>query len=178
MPSRGSAIGPSTLVFRRVLGLVLLAVMTTGCAGSDRPAACGPISQEALDPNFLLHVLPGAAGVRYRTDPPTSGAHQPAPRLARVQRRPLPRPVQVGVLEGGDVLLQYRGLSQPDIDRLERLAGGHVVVAPDPDLPRRFPVVATGWIYKRTCTSLDTSALEDFVDQRAGKGPDSAQGGG
>ncbi len=159
-----------------ILGLALLAVMVTGCSSSDGPSACGPNTREALDPNFLLHVLPGATGVRYRTDPPTSGAHQPAPRLARVQRRPLPRPVQVGVLEAGDVLLQYRGLRRSDVDRLERLAGGHVVVAPDPDLPQRFPVVATGWIYKRTCTALDTSALEDFVHQRAGKGPNSGQG--
>ncbi|MDQ6698150.1 MAG: DUF3105 domain-containing protein [Actinomycetota bacterium] len=168
----------ATPVLRLLLGLALLAIMATGCSGSDGPAACGPITQEALDPNFLLHVLPGARGVRYRTDPPTSGAHQPAPRLARVQHRPLPRPVQVGVLEAGDVLLQYRGLRSSDIDRLERLAGGHVVVAPDPDLPLRFRVVATGWVYKRTCTALDTGALREFVGQRAGKGPNSGQGNG
>ncbi len=185
MSGRGCVVALS-LTGRWLLGLVLLGVMTTGCSGSsgsassgsEGPAACSAIEQEALDPNFLIHVLPGATSVRYRTDPPTSGAHQPAPRLARVQHRPLPRPVQVGVLEAGDVLLQYRDLRSSDIDRLERLAGGHVVIAPDPDLPRRFRVVATGWLHKRTCTALDTDALEEFVHQRGGKGPDSAQGDG
>ena len=139
--------------------------------GLERPAACGPIKTEPLDPNFLIHVLPGATGLHYRTDPPTSGPHQPAPRLARVQQRPLPRPVQVGLLEAGDVLVQYRGLDRADIDRLQKLAGDHVVVAPNPDLPSRYRVVATGWIHKRTCTAVDTGALGDFVRQRGGKGP-------
>jgi len=170
-------------VCRLLLSSVLLAVVTTSCSGSSGSGssgrvACGAIEREALDPNFVIHVLPGAAGVRYRTDPPTSGAHQPAPRLGRVQRRPLPRPVQVGVLEGGDLLLQYSGLRSSDVARLERLAGGHVVVAPNPDLPQPYRVVATGWVHKRTCRALDIAALGEFVDQRAGKGPDSARGDG
>ena len=132
----------------RLAGCALLLVgVTAGCGDSDRAAtaACGSIRREALDPNYLVHVLPGAQGVRYVTDPPTSGAHQPAPRLAPVQRRPLPKPVQVGVLEGGRVLLQYRGLAPADVAQLEKLAGAQVVVAPNPDLPSAGRVTATAW---------------------------------
>jgi hypothetical protein len=45
-----------------------------------------------------------------------------------------------------------------------------VVVAPNPDLPA--PVVATAWLFKRTCQITDTVALQDFVDQRVGNGPE------
>lgn len=166
---------PTTLAGPTALAVVvLLAVLLPACSASHPgPATCGPIVREALDPNFLIHVLPGAKGVHYRTDPPTSGAHQPAPHLARIQRRPIPRPVQVGLLEAGDVLLQYRSLDQRDTDRLRRLAGGRVVVAPNPSLSARVKVVATGWIHKRTCTALDVGALQDFTRQRAGHGADS-----
>ena len=84
---------------------------------------------------------------------------------------PITRPVQVGILERGDVLLQH----DPDLDagdraRLEDLAGDGVVVAPNPELPA--PIVATAWLYKRTCDAADADALQDFVDERRGKGPE------
>jgi hypothetical protein len=81
---------------------------------------------------------------------------------------PLPRPVQVGILERGDVLIQHR----PDVDAaaLADLAADRVVIAPNPDLPA--PVVATAWLYKRTCTEPDVDALQAFVDARVGHGPD------
>ncbi len=47
-----------------------------------------------------------------------------------------------------------------------------MVLAPDPGLSPPSRVVATAWIYKQTCTALDPTALATFVDQRAGKGPD------
>jgi hypothetical protein len=152
--------------------VLLAAAVASGCSdgGGADAAACGSIRREALDPNYLVHVLPGAATSRYLTDPPTSGPHQPAPRLDPVQRRPLPKPVQVGVLEGGNVLLQCRDLKPADVSRLEKLAGTQVVVAPDPDLASSG-VTATAWTYKRTCRAVDPTALKEFIAQRAGRGP-------
>jgi hypothetical protein len=175
VPARGSIWVPdkrgAPTLARLLLVLMVIVVVTTGCSGSDHSqATCSPITTEPLDPNFLIHVLPGAKRLHYRTDPPTSGPHQPSPHLARVQQRPLPEPVQVGLLEAGDVLVQYRQLRGADIARLRRLAGGHVVVAPNPDLSPRYRVVATGWIHKQTCTAVDTDALRRFVRLRGGKG--------
>ena len=158
----------------RLAGCALLLAAVAAACGDSGPAAttaCGSIRREALDPNYLVHVLPGATGVRYLTDPPTSGAHQPAPQLAPVQRRPLPRPVQVGVLEGGRVLLQYRDVPPADVAQLEKLSGPQVVVAPNPDLRPAGRVTATAWTYKRSCRSVDPAALREFIGQRAGKGP-------
>lgn len=144
----------------------------SACAGNGGGgAACGPVTREPLDPSYLVHVLPGAVDVDYLSDPPTSGPHQPGPAVEGVLEEPLPAPVQVGVLESGAVLIQHRGdLSSSDRSRLEALAGPDVVVAPSPDLPDE--VVATAWTYKRSCSALDVPALREFIEERAGQGPE------
>lgn len=82
----------------------------------------------------------------------------------------LSRPRQVGHLEAGGVLLQYRDLDAAELDRLTALAGGRVVVAPNPLLPDR--VVATAWLRKEICSAVDVSELESFVSSNLGHGPD------
>lgn len=103
-------------------------------------------------------------------DPPTSGAHLAGATPSGVQSQPLPRPVQVAVLEEGGVLVQHRGLHDRDRRRVERLAGGGVVVAPNPELPA--PVVATAWRHRLECRSVDLEALEAFIARHRGRGPD------
>jgi hypothetical protein len=77
----------------------------------------------------------------------------------------------VGILERGDVVIQYDpDLSPTATAAVTALVGDRVVVAPNPDLPS--PVVATAWLFKRTCASVDVEALRDFVDERAGQGPE------
>jgi hypothetical protein len=152
------------------VGLLALIPALVAC-GSGSDGACGPITREALDPQFVLHVL-GDAQVEYTSDPPTSGPHQPTPDVSGVLDDALARPVQVGVLERGDVLLQHQvDLPKDQLADLEALAGPGVVVAPAPDLDE--PVIATAWLFKRTCSAVDTGALQDFIDQRLDKGPDS-----
>lgn len=149
-----------------VLGLL-------AACGDDTTASggCGATRREALDTAYLVHVLDDAPGVEYTSDPPTSGPHKPTPPATGVVDEPLSRPVQVGILERGDVLLQYDPTVTPaDRAALEALAGDQVVVAPNPDLPDL--VVATAWVYKRTCGSVDVAALEEFVTERVGQGPE------
>jgi hypothetical protein len=153
-------------------GALALLTVVAGCGdgGGGSSGACGPVTREALDPDYLVHVL-GGDDVDYESDPPTSGPHQPTPPVEGVVDEPLPRPIQVGILERGDVLLQHRpDLSGDQLTALQELAGPGVVVAPNPDLDD--PVVATGWLYKRTCDTADIPALEEFVDARTGKGPE------
>jgi hypothetical protein len=157
----------------RSAALALVAVLTAGVAacGDDEDSACGPIRREALDSAYLVHVLGTETAVEYTSDPPTSGPHQPGPPIAGVADDPITRPIQVGILERGDVLIQHApDLPAEDLDALRELAGEHVVVAPNPDLPE--PVVATAWVYKRTCSAVDLAALQDFMDERVGKGPE------
>jgi hypothetical protein len=150
--------------------LTLAGLLVVGCS-DDGHSACGPILREALDPAYVVHVLGSDTDVEYTSEPPTSGPHQLAPPIEGVVDHPIPRPVQVGILERGDVLLQHDPDLDPDaVKRLEGLAGDGVVVAPNPDLPS--PIVATAWVFKRTCDAVDVAALQEFIDRRQLKGPD------
>ena len=75
----------------------------------------------------------------------------------------------MGALEAGIVLLQYRDLSPADVETLSQLAGGQVVVAPNPDLPDR--IVATSWLNKQVCSAVDVPELRGFVRNHEGRGP-------
>lgn len=150
---------------------LVLAIAGCGSSGGGDDA-CGPVIRERLDPAYLVHVVGDGAAVRYTTDPPTSGPHKAGPAVEGVVTEPIPRPVQVGILEGGDILLQHApDLPAAQRTALEGLAGHGVVVAVNADLPN--PVVATAWTTKRTCRAIDVPALREFIRQRAGKGPDS-----
>ncbi len=166
--------GPCPLATTRSAAVLLLAVssLLSACTGGAAPeSACGPIVREPLDPAFVVHVVGDGTGIAYGSDPPTSGPHQPGPDLSGFLDEPLSRPRQVGVLEHGGVLIQHREpLSTAETTALSALARPGVAIAPNPDLPA--PVVATAWTFKRTCDRLDPSALEEFVRQRAGKGPE------
>jgi hypothetical protein len=150
--------------------LLSLCIATTACSdGGD--AACGPIRREALDPAYTVHVISEAQDVAYTSDPPTSGPHKSGPVLDPVLDEPIPRPIQVGVLEQGQVLLQYLpSLDAADRVALEAFGGKDVTVAPNPDLDD--PIVATAWLYKQRCGSFDADAITSFVEERAGKGPE------
>lgn len=144
---------------------------TSPTTGTSQASACGAILEERLDPSYLVHVVGDGDDVEYTSDPPTSGPHKAGPPVAGVVDEPLTRPVQVGILERGDVLVQHAP-DLPDQDRAElaTLAGDGVVIAPNPDLPA--PVVATAWTHKRTCEAVDLAALRGFIGERRGKGPD------
>jgi len=148
--------------------IALLALPLVACSGGGSASACQPSHSEPLNP-ALNHVLAGAAEPSYTTDPPTSGPYTPGAALHGVLTQPLSRPVQVGALEAGEVLLQYRDLSADELKQLSQLASDKVVVVPNPSLPDR--VVATAWLFKQTCSGVDAEALHGFIRTRAGHGP-------
>lgn len=151
-----------------LLVVVLLVVPLAACGGSGSSASCSTAKPEPINPD-LHHVLAGGAEPVYTTDPPTSGPHAPGALPKGVLTEPLSRPTQVGALEAGVVLLQYRDLSADETRSLAQLVTDNVVVAPNPSLPDR--VVATAWLFKQTCSGVDTAALRGFIRTRAGHGP-------
>ena len=156
---------------RRLVLLFAIGAALVGCGGGGSRAAgaCGAEVREAFDPDSLQHVLAGAREPHYLTNPPTSGPHVPGPQLSGVRSDVLDKPTQIGVLEAGSVLVQYRDLDAASISTLGSVAGDQVVVAPNPGLPDK--VVATAWVFKQTCGSVDVAALRQFVSTHRGKGP-------
>lgn len=156
-------------------GLALTAALAAGCGDGGGPGACGPVRREPLD-SRSVHVLPGAEEPEYRTDPPTSGPHLPAPSTEDVRDAPIAAPVQVGLLEEGNVLIQHAGLTDDERAEVEALAGDGVIVAPADALPDDAAVVATAWVTKQVCATVDPTALDvmaafaaDHVDQGPGQ---------
>ena len=161
---------------RRSVVVLALAVALTAAgaalvwrARSRGGGACGSPIQDPLDARSLQHSLPGAPPVTSRTEPPTSGPHQPGRVPGGVVTEPLAGPVQVGALEAGQVLLQHRDLAAPDRTKLEALGGPQVVVAPNPALPA--PVVASAWRTRQLCRSVEVDVLARFVRAHAGRDP-------
>jgi len=114
----------------------------------------------------VIHVLPGAQ-VEYLSDPPTSGPHiawEAPPVIERV----LSPAEQIGVLESGDVLVQYRSGDVSDAALADLLAAvpDRAHIAPNPALPAT--VVFTARLVKQTCSALDMDALTRFITDHAG----------
>ncbi len=167
-----------TRLLAAVVGTVF--AVTAGCGdaggGPSVPGrGCAGVETDPLDPRSTQHLLPGAPEPAYASDPPTSGPHLVTPALPRgVQSEPVPRPLQVTVLEGGGVLIQHKDLTPRERAAVEALAEPEVVVAPAPVLPA--PVVATAWRRRLMCTTVDVAALRDFVAAHRGKvGPEGAE---
>jgi hypothetical protein len=148
----------------------LVALGAVGACSDDR--ASGPCEEPEHQRAQLpaSHVLPGQPEPSYLSDPPTSGPHAPITSVPPIFAEPVPKPTQVGILERGMVLVQYRpDLAPAELQQLRDLAGGLVAVAPNPQLGQ--PVVASAWLYLLRCAAVDTGALRDFIDNRTSEAP-------
>ena len=153
--------------------VVVLVLLLAACGSGDDGAgaatsSCEPVRTEALDPDSAQHVLPNAPEPSYLSDPPTSGPHQPGPARSGVVDEPLPSPVQVGLLEAGQVLIQHaEPLDRAQADELAAIDPA-VAVVPNPEL--RSPIVATAWRHKLECFRVELADLRNFVETYAGRG--------
>lgn len=145
---------------------MVLAAVAPGC-GSSSSSVCGPVVSDQLDPGSGIHVLPGAPTPSYIMNPPTSGAHQPAPQIKGPATEPIAPQLQVGTLEAGRVMIQYSDITDTEIAELEKLNSADVLVAPGKNLPGATKVAATAWTKHQNCTAVDVDVLDKFVDHFA-----------
>ena len=161
---------PSTtslvVLARRLRALLVVAPLLAACGGArDTSEGCDPVFSEPLAADAGIHVLPNA-DVAYVSDPPTSGPHiiwnAPA-----VVNRPLLGPEQTGILETGDVLVQYRP-ADVDIAVVQVVAASlpaRTHLAPNPALPAT--VVLTAYLTKQQCADLSRDAIVVFANDYA-----------
>lgn len=154
--------------------VLIIGVAVSACgSGTSASSTCGPVVTERLHPESSVHVLPSAR-VEYLSLPPTSGPHtliSGAAPTAMIDE--IDPPLQVGYLERGYVLVQF-GPGTDDAAQiqaeLERYVGSEVVVARNSGLPS--PIVLTSWTRKQECDGLDTEAIDRFIGENVGNGPE------
>jgi hypothetical protein len=179
-----------------VLGIAVIAVVAIVAlaGGDDKGNSTANVTQLAADAKaagctFSQFKSEGrnhtASKVTYKTNPPTSGNHNPTPAqdgFYRAGNSP-PKENFVHSLEHGRIEFQYKpGTSAADVAKLRRLAeepvngtaGYHVLMFENnTDMPDQF--AATAWTKSITCPTLSTAALgamRQFREAFTDKGPE------
>jgi hypothetical protein len=175
-------------------GLIVLAVVvvvaTGGGGGGDGPStAAVSADAKAAGCNFQQFESEGrehtAGKVNYKTNPPTSGPHNPVPAQDGIYA-PGNTPAKeafVHSLEHGRIEFQYKaGTSAADIAKLRRLAeepvkgtgGYHVLMFENnTNMPEKF--AAAAWTKSISCPALTPqaiAAMRAFRQAYTDKGPE------
>jgi hypothetical protein len=116
--------------------------------------------------------------VTYRTNPPTSGAHNPVPAPDRVYTTAPPKENYVHSLEHGRIELQYRPGAPPEV-RAALLAvyrefTHHMLLFPN-NTGMDYEVAATAWKHRLGCVHFNArvpDALRRFRDAYRDRGPE------
>jgi hypothetical protein len=163
-----------------VLGLAVVAVVAIVAlaGGGDKGDASANVSKLTADAKaagctFSQFKSEGrthtAAKVTYKTNPPTSGNHNPTPAQDGIYRAGNSPPKEnfVHTLEHGRIEFQYKqGASAADVAKLRRLAeeslngtaGYHdLLFENNTNMPAEF--AATAWTKSITCPTLSTQAI-------------------
>lgn len=160
------------VIRRSLLCTCACLVLLAACGDEDKGASsCDPRRAHPIDPASSQHILPGAPEPTFTTNPPTSGAHAPGAHPTGVLTSEIAKPVQVAMLESGQVLLQYGSISAAQRQILERFASSNELVTVAPNESLSSPIVATAWLHSMDCERADQTAIEKFIDDHAGKGP-------
>ena len=176
-----------------VLGLaVIVAIAVVALAGGgDKGTSSGSLAADARAAGCTFKSYPSegrnhtTSKVKYKTNPPTSGSHNPVPAQDGIYapgNEPAPEN-WVHSLEHVRVLFQYKpGTPQADIAKLRKLdeekingsAGYHALLfRNNTNMPARFAAVA--WTKSLTCdrlTSQSMDAMREFRKAYTDKGPE------
>jgi hypothetical protein len=179
-----------------VAGLVVLAVIVVvvaggGGGGSSASADPAKLTADAKAAGCTFSQFPSegrthtAGKVNYKTNPPTSGNHNPTPAPDGIYRAGNTPPKEnfVHTLEHGRIEFQYKaGASAADVAKLRALAeepvndtaGYHMLMFENnTNMPTEF--AATAWTKSITCGTLTPQAIDamrQFRKAYTDKGPE------
>lgn len=163
-------------------GALLALVVSCGGGGPVRtaeapatlPTECTPA--RSLPDLGAQHIRSPAKG-RYNSIPPTSGEHYDTPVRLGIYEESIPNEFQVHNLEHGHVLVQYRNLTEDQVNALEGVVSADprmVILAPYPDMD---PVLAlTSWGRIQTCDAWAAGILDvvrSFIRANRDRAPES-----
>ncbi len=170
-------VGGGALAVIAVIAVVALLVLGEGGDDESTAADAGAVREQAQAAGCTFRQFPSEGRdhtndpvTNYRTNPPTSGAHNPLPAQDGVYA-PGNEPNKenlVHALEHGRVLFQYKpGTPQATVDRLRALAqeelegsaGYHTLVMQN-NTRMRPAVAAVAWTRSLTCPRLNDAAAD------------------
>jgi hypothetical protein len=179
------------------LGLIVIAVVAIVALaggddkGGDSKASVSKLTTDAKAAGCTFSQFKSegrthtAGKVTYKTNPPTSGNHNPTPAQDGIYRAGNSPPKEnfVHSLEHGRIEFQYKpGTSAADVAKLRRLAeeplngtaGYHVLLFENnTNMPDQF--AATAWTKSISCPTLSTQAIgamREFRQAFTDKGPE------
>ena len=183
---------PALAAVLLVAGAVWLLVAHMRTSGAPAPEPSVLASEHFPSQGHQGH-MPGDAkryaNFRYSSDPPTSGFHLEKFPPAFVNSGPLPKYVQVHMLEHGNILLQYNCLCPDTVNALAEIAnefdsrlvpagatsstteqvqqalenGLGVVVAPYPSM--KHTIALTAWTRLATMDTVNKADIISFINR-------------
>lgn len=167
-----------------VLSIGLIILLSGYFAGRDQAGVSGGSSGPGQAFNDLGHraLAPGQPRPRYNSDPPTSGAHVPAP--VTHDATPLTDDQLLSALQVGDVVIAYGSRRPPaGLEQFARLVappftpalaatGDAVILVPRPGTAG---VVALAWAHLLRAASPSDPALRQFAGFWLGRGAPGAR---
>ena len=187
---RTMQIGGGALLVLAVVAVIVV-VATAGGGGSGNTANAAEVATDAKTAGCTYKAYKSegrthtSKPVKYKTNPPTSGSHNPVPAqdgIYAAGNSPA-KEAFVHSLEHGRVEFQYKpGTSAADVATLRRLAeskfkgtaGYHTLMFENnTNMPEQF--AATAWTHSIACTKLTpqaVTALTKFRNAFTDKGPE------
>lgn len=142
-------------------GAVFIAADVTQPEAPPSPELAATQTFPEMDP---IHLAPGAPVPDYNSKPPTSGPHYPTPAPCGIYREPVPDQAWLHSLEHGAVVIQYDPtISSAEVETVEeavRSNRGEIVLAPRPDNPAPFTLVA--WTRLLTVDEINANLVDSF----------------
>jgi uncharacterized protein DUF3105 len=174
--SRRRAIQVGAGALAAIAVIAVVALLAFGGGGGDGAASASEVRADARAAGCAFREFPSegrdhtSSRVTYRTNPPTSGGHNPLAAPDGIYK-PGNEPNKenwVHSLEHGRVLFQYaKGTPQAQVDQLVALAqeelkgseGYHTLVFQNnTEMPAKFAAVS--WTRSLTCDRLDDASLD------------------
>jgi hypothetical protein len=143
---------------------------TSTTTDTGAAATCSDI--QSIPDEGNAHLTAGQTPT-YRSNPPSSGTHNPVPLAAGIYDQPVDVTMEVHSQEHGYIIMHYNGISQNEIDQLKQMVTNDprkMILAPY--LNMYYKVSLTAWDHQQTCTGVNRQAISNFVAEFRDRGPE------
>lgn len=166
-------IGGGVAAIVLVIAGIVISTMQPRAPTSTGSAACGNLL--VMEDEGAEHLVPGETIPIYKSNPPTSGKHNPTWYPAGVYDNNADITQLIHSLEHGYVIMFHNNLSEQELNSLiniQRSDPYKLIVAPYPNMEHRVALAA--WTHLQECEGVNEAAIRSFIAQFRNQGPEQA----